>query len=50
MYTTYAEIVGEITGMLRDLKRVIVAIDGMACSGKSYLAEALPAHLRYPHG
>lgn len=47
MYTTYAEIVGEITGMLRDLKRVIVAIDGMACSGKSCLAGALAS--QFPH-
>lgn len=47
MYTTYAEIVGEITGMLRDLKRVIVAIDGMACSGKTQLAHALAA--QFPH-
>jgi len=47
MYTTYAEIVGEITGMLRDLKRVIVAIDGMACAGKSRLAAMLAA--QFPH-
>lgn len=38
---TFAEICEEIRDMLRDLKRVIVAIDGMCAAGKTTLAEQL---------
>lgn len=43
----FSQLCDEISGMIRDLKRVVIAIDGMACAGKTHLAQRLAAH--FPH-